>query len=131
MLGSSSPGVLLNASSYPFLLAKVSATAADVTVLMVKTCRSCKRPVDPDRDWIERFLIEGAPAPPESRATKADLRQAVAERDHLLQQLHGMALRMLAKELSIASSPSLSDDRSPSQIQADMQRWIRDHELVR
>ncbi|WP_236618084.1 hypothetical protein [Rhodopirellula europaea] len=87
--------------------------------------------MDPDRDWIEKFLIEGAPAPPESRATKADLRQAVAERDHLLSQLHAMALRMLAKELSIASSPSLSDNRTPSQIHADMQRWIQNHELTR
>ncbi|MEO9933802.1 hypothetical protein [Rhodopirellula bahusiensis] len=101
------------------------------TKLMVKSCRSCKRPIDPDRDWIERFLIDGAPAPPESRATKADLRQAVAERDHLLSQLHAMALRMLAKELSIAASPSLSDDRTPSQVHADMQRWIQDRERAR
>ncbi|TWT69145.1 hypothetical protein Pan14r_14290 [Crateriforma conspicua] len=93
---------------------------------MVEYCRRCHRAVDPDRDWIERFLVEGAPDPPESRATKADLRQAIAERDYLLKQLHAMALRMLAKELSIASSPPLSDDRSPSQIHEDMRRWLQD-----
>jgi hypothetical protein len=98
---------------------------------MAKSCRSCQRPLDPDRDWIEKFLVEGAPAPPESRATKADLRQAVAERDHLLSQLHSMALRMLAKELSIAASPSLTDDRTPAQIHTEMQRWIQDRELTR